>query len=259
MHNVYTTRKAAAAYRKDGVFPDGAPLVKEVRAAKAEALTTGRAHSVTDKQVWFVSIKDATNRFPDNPLWGDGWGWALFQADAPAKQVAADYKNDCISCHIPAKDSDWMYVHAYSPVLGPKALRNPPAYLKQTNTAAADTSGEAPASMTASADAASDVDLKAAKSVFVRTCRSCHSDKAGKNGIGPSLAGVMGRKAGTVEGFNYSDAMKASDVVWSAETMDKHLMDVKNFIPGNRMGAVFARGVTDDEKRAAIIAYLESL
>ncbi len=253
VHNVYTTHSAAESFRKNGVFPDGAPLVKEVRAAAADALTTGRAHWATDKQVWFVSIKDSTNRFPDNPLWGDGWGWALFKADAPATQVASDYQADCLSCHVPVKNSDWMYVHAYEPVLGPKALVNPPEYIKNASL-------KAPAAQETSAAADSGgIDLAAAKKSFQQTCKSCHSDQAGKNGIGPSLAGVVGRKAGTGEGFRYSAAMKSSDVVWSADTLDKHLLDVKNFIPKNRMGSFFPQGVKDDKKRAEIIAYLESI
>ena len=52
-------------------------------------MTTGDARWATNKTiVWFVMIKDTKNRFPNNPLWGDGWGWALFKADAPDKQVA---------------------------------------------------------------------------------------------------------------------------------------------------------------------------
>ena len=252
IHNVYTTQKAAAAFRKNGVFPDGAPLVKEVRAAVGENLTTGHAHWATDKQVWFVSIKDSTNRFPNNPLWGEGWGWALFKADSPATQVATDYKTDCLGCHVPVEKSDWMYLHAYEPVLGSKALVNPPAYIEAMNV---DTKASENSTMMASAD----IDLTKAKQSFKQTCQSCHSDQAGKNGLGPSLAGVIGRKAGTAPGFRYSTAMKSSDVVWSAETMDQHLTDVKNFIPKNRMGSLFPQGVKNDKKRAEIIAYLESL
>ena len=259
VHNVYTTHSAAESFRKNGVFPDGAPLVKEVRAAEADALTTGRAHWATDKQVWFVSIKDSTNRFPDNPLWGDGWGWALFKADAPAKQVAADYKADCLSCHIPVEKSDWMYVHAYEPVLGPKALINQPAYIKSASLEAPAAQEKAAMQEKPTMMAENGIDLAKAKTSFKRTCQSCHSDKVGRNGLGPSLAGVVGRKAGAVAGFNYSDAMKSSDVIWSAETLDKHLLDVKNFIPKNRMGSFFPQGVKDDQKRAEIIAYLESI
>jgi hypothetical protein len=49
-------------------------------------MTTGDAHWATDIKVWFVLIKDSKGRYKNNPLWGDGWGWALF------KQVATDYK-----------------------------------------------------------------------------------------------------------------------------------------------------------------------
>ncbi|MFT6274075.1 MAG: hypothetical protein ACJAZ0_000163 [Halioglobus sp.] len=51
-------------------------------------------------------IKDTQNRFSGNPLWGDGWGWALFKPDQPKLNVATDYKLDCLGCHIPAKQSD---------------------------------------------------------------------------------------------------------------------------------------------------------
>ena len=75
-------------------------------------MTTGDAHWAKDTKVWFVLIKDSKGRYPNNPLWGDGWGWALFKSDAPNKQVAADYKKDCLGCHIPAKTDDWIYVKA---------------------------------------------------------------------------------------------------------------------------------------------------
>jgi Cytochrome P460 len=50
------------------------------------------------------------------PQWADGWGWALFKADALDKQVATDYKKDCLECHMPAKADDWIYITGY-PVL----------------------------------------------------------------------------------------------------------------------------------------------
>ena len=82
-------------------------------------LTTGDAHWASGIVQWFVLIKDEKHRFPNNPLWGDGWGWALFKADAPDKQVATDYKKDCLDCHVPAKSTDWIYVKGY-PVLQSK-------------------------------------------------------------------------------------------------------------------------------------------
>jgi hypothetical protein len=91
-------------------------LVKEIHGTDHAAMTTGDAHWATDTKVWFVLIKDAKGRYQNNPLWGDGWGWALFKSDAPDKQVATDYKKDCLGCHIPAKADDWIYVKGY-PVL----------------------------------------------------------------------------------------------------------------------------------------------
>jgi hypothetical protein len=119
MHATYATPGTAEYYRKNGKFPDGAVLVKEVFGTEHAALTTGDSHWASGTKVWFVKIKDDKHRFPQNALWGDGWGWFLFKADAPDKQVATDYKNDCLGCHIPAKSTDWTYVQGF-PVLSSK-------------------------------------------------------------------------------------------------------------------------------------------
>jgi cytochrome P460 len=116
MHVTYASPGAAEDYRKNGKFADGTVLVKEVFATNHAPMTTGDAHWASDTKVWFVMIKDEKNRYPNNSLWGDGWGWALFNADAPDKQVATNYKKDCLGCHIPAQSSDWVYVQGY-PVL----------------------------------------------------------------------------------------------------------------------------------------------
>ena len=119
MHYTYASPGAAEYYRKNGHFADGTVLVKEVLATSHAQLTTGDAHWATDPKVWFVMIKDAKGRFPGNPLWADGWGWALFKADAPDKQVATDYRKDCLGCHIPAKNTDWIYVQGYPALAKP--------------------------------------------------------------------------------------------------------------------------------------------
>ena len=86
-------------------------------------------------------------------------------------------------------------------------------------------------------------------------CKACHRVGAGaKNTVGPTLNGVVGRKAGSVEAFNYSEAMKNSGLTWDEATLSAYLKDPKGKVPGNKMA--FA-GVKDDAKVADIIAYLK--
>ena len=121
-HDVYTEAASAASYRETGAFPDGATLVKELRAHQTGQYTTGdKVSFATDgfKQ-WFVMVKDSTGRFPDNPVWGDGWGWALFKTTDASVNAASDYKADCLGCHVPAKDTDWIYIEAYPTLIAPE-------------------------------------------------------------------------------------------------------------------------------------------
>lgn len=115
-HNVFTQPGTIGAFRATGEFPDGAVLVKELLEAKTDGMTTGEVSYATEVTGWFVMIKDQEGRYADNPLWGDGWGWALFYADDPGATVTEDYKSECIPCHIPAKKDDWVYIRGY-PVL----------------------------------------------------------------------------------------------------------------------------------------------
>ena len=119
MHYTYASPCTAEFYRRNGKFADGTVLVKEVLATDHGQLTTGDAHWASGMKVWFVMIKDNKSRYPSNPLWGDGWGWALYKSDAPDKQIATDYKKDCLGCHIPAQKTDWVYVQGY-PTLASK-------------------------------------------------------------------------------------------------------------------------------------------
>jgi len=104
--------------------------------------------------------------------------------------------------------------------------------------------------------ATADDDVKAGEAVFKRACAVCHTAEAGKNKVGPSLAGVVGRNAGAVEGFKYSDAMKNSGVTWSNDTLGKYLADPKAFMPGNRM--VYP-GLRKESDRKAVIDYLDTV
>jgi cytochrome c len=87
-------------------------------------------------------------------------------------------------------------------------------------------------------------------------CRSCHSVEPGSNGIGPSLHGIMGRVAGTVEGFNYSAANRNSGITWTDEQLFAYLERPSAVVPGTTMA--FA-GLRQPQQRADLIAYLHQL
>ena len=87
-------------------------------------------------------------------------------------------------------------------------------------------------------------------------CKTCHTiTKGGKNGLGPNLNGVVGRKAGSVPGFNYSAAMKAFGKPWTPAQLDAYLADPRKTIPGNKM---IYPGIKDPQKRAALIAWIKA-
>ena len=96
-------------------------------------------------------------------------------------------------------------------------------------------------------------DAEAGKKVFVK-CAPCHSIGPGaKNKVGPEQNGLIGRKAGSVEGFNYSEAMKNSGITWDETSLDEYITDPKKKVPGNKM--VFP-GIKDELQRGDLIAYL---
>jgi len=86
-------------------------------------------------------------------------------------------------------------------------------------------------------------------------CAACHTTAPGSNNVGPSLAGVIGRKAGELPDFRYSPAIKRSGITWTPEALDAFLSDPQKMVPGNRMPY---GGLTDAQGRADLIAYLQS-
>lgn len=108
----------------------------------------------------------------------------------------------------------------------------------------------------AGSNAALAADPAAGQKVFA-VCKACHQvgEKA-KNGVGPILNGVVGRPAGSVEGFKYSEAMKGSGLTWDEATLAEYLKDPKAKVPGNKMAYA---GLKDDTKIADVIAYLSQI
>jgi cytochrome c2 len=91
------------------------------------------------------------------------------------------------------------------------------------------------------------------KKVFAK-CQACHSLEAGKNKVGPTLHGVMGRASGSEAEFNYSEAMKNAHLTWDPETLDKYLAKPKEVVPGTKMAFP---GIPGEKDRANLISYLE--
>jgi hypothetical protein len=116
LHVVHASPGTIAAYRKDGHFPDGSVLVKEVFATATGQMTTGTVSHAEKLKGWFVMMKDGSGRYADNKLWGEGWGWSWFDADNPSKTTSTNYKTDCQGCHVPARASNWIYVDGYPPL-----------------------------------------------------------------------------------------------------------------------------------------------
>lgn len=95
----------------------------------------------------------------------------------------------------------------------------------------------------------------AGEKVFA-ACKTCHAVEAGKNMVGPSMHAIQGRTSGTVPGYTYSTANKNSGIVWNNEKLFQYLENPQRVIPGTKMTYT---GVKDAQKRADLIAYLDTL
>lgn len=91
---------------------------------------------------------------------------------------------------------------------------------------------------------------------FNNACRTCHTVREGDNRLGPSLYRVIGRKAGSLPNYNYSESMKKADIVWDKNNLDRFIANPDAVVPGNNMKPY--GGIASAEERAKIIAFLES-
>ena len=97
-------------------------------------------------------------------------------------------------------------------------------------------------------------DAEHGKTIF-KACAACHAtDHA--NRVGPGLGGIIDRKAGTVPGFGYSNAMKKSNIVWDTKILNAYLESPQQVVPGNRMPYAGLKNPTD---RMDLVAYLATL
>jgi cytochrome c2 len=106
---------------------------------------------------------------------------------------------------------------------------------------------------TAAAEPAGDA---AAGAKLFMQCKVCHSTEPGKNGLGPSLHGVVGRKSASLAGFDYSAAMEGSGINWTDATLNDYLRAPMKKVPGTKMAF---GGMSKDKDRADLIAYLDTL
>lgn len=99
-------------------------------------------------------------------------------------------------------------------------------------------------------------DAGAGKLVFNNSCRTCHTLDPGDARLGPDLAGIVGRKAGSAEGYAYSSAMKNAGLTWDEATLERFITDPQAVVPNNNMKPY--AGMSSQKDRANLIAFLKS-
>jgi cytochrome c len=122
---------------------------------------------------------------------------------------------------------------------------------RMTNAAAA-----AAAAVLALSIGAGNAVAESGEDVFTDNCAVCHSAEAGTNKQGPSLFGIVGRKAGTAADYLYTPATKGSGITWDTANLDKYISNPQGVIPGTKM---LFPGIKSADDRKALIGYLSSL
>jgi len=122
------------------------------------------------------------------------------------------------------------------------------------DTGPADMAESAPGSADATATQAGPAPVRP-PAAFMQ-CRSCHSSVPGQHGVGPSLAGVFGTRAGDIAGYTFSDALKKSALTWDEATLDKWIEAPSRLVPGTKM---IYPGQPDPAKRREIVEYIKAI
>jgi cytochrome c len=99
-------------------------------------------------------------------------------------------------------------------------------------------------------------DVASGQLVFNNACRTCHTTREGDNRLGPNLYKIVGRKAGSLQNYGYSSAMKGADFIWDEEKLDRFIANPEQIVPGNNMKPFSGLASADD--RAKVIALLLS-
>ena len=111
------------------------------------------------------------------------------------------------------------------------------------------------AACSGAANASADCDVDAGRKQFAK-CAACHATDAGIHGAGPSLAGIMGRTAGSQPGFLFTEALEQADIVWDASTLSAFIENPGSYVPGNVMPF---GGIRNHEQRRALVCFLATL
>lgn len=111
-------------------------------------------------------------------------------------------------------------------------------------------------SISSTAFASDEIMMQMAGKEIFKKCTSCHSADSSKNTFGPSLIGVVNRKAGSLPRFAYSEALKKSGIIWTEANLRKWVAGNDTFVPGTRMRHV---QITDIAEQNYLLAYLKSL
>ena len=222
-----------------GVLGAFAAILLVVIAANSPTQTNSKPAEVASSQSAAVAANGQTDTPPSaqpaRPQTSPGAG-AKAQSPAPSTSPDPVTKTGDIPTPAPAHGHAMMKAEAVVPPAPAQSSAKPDKEPQKAVANAAGLQGDA----------------VAGRQVF-KKCQACHSLEPGKTILGPSLAGIIGRKSGAEPNFNYSPALKQAALIWDAATLDSYLMDPQKIVPGNRMPFP---GLKTDHDRKDVIAFL---